>query len=206
MEISSLLLFAGIYAVAVFSPGPGVAAVIARALATDARRTLPLIIGIVLGDLSWFGLVAGGLAVLAQSFQILFTLIKYAGAAYLLYLAWKMWRAPAAAAFPDAPLPLSRRDAGGQVLAGLALTLGNPKTMVFFLAVLPQVIALRELNVTAVVELCLLMASILFLVMGAYALMAVRARRFVAKPSRMQMVNRATGGVMAGVAVAVATR
>ncbi len=49
----------------------------------------------VVGDLTWFGLVVSGLAVLAQNFYLVFTVIKYAGAAYLLFLAWKLWRAPA---------------------------------------------------------------------------------------------------------------
>ena len=53
------------------------------------------IAGIVCGDLFWFGLVVSGLTVLAHNFYYLFAAIKYVGAAYLLYLAWKLWRAPA---------------------------------------------------------------------------------------------------------------
>lgn len=207
MDLTSLIIFAGIYAAAVFSPGPGVAAVVARALATNTKRTLPFILGIVLGDLTWFGLVAGGLTVLAQSFQIVFTIIKYAGAAYLLYMAWKIWRAPATVptGLDDGSVSLGA-DGGRQVLAGLALTLGNPKTMIFFLAILPQIIALKEMTPLVVVELCGLMAIILATIMVFYAALADRARRFIAKPSHMRAVNRATGGLMAGVAVAVAAR
>jgi threonine/homoserine/homoserine lactone efflux protein len=203
MDLTALVIFAGIYAVAVASPGPGVAAVVARGMATDTRRTLPFIAGIVLGDLTWFGLVAGGLTVLAQSFQVVFTIIKYAGAAYLLYMAWKMWRAPAT---PPAEQPAVKGEGLRQTLGGLALTLGNPKTMIFFLAILPQVISLQEMTPVAVVELCILMATVLTGVMTAYAMVAARARRFISKPSHMRVINRATGGLMAGVAVAVATR
>lgn len=203
MEMSALLIFAGIYAVAVASPGPGVAAVVARAMATGTRRTLPFILGIVIGDLTWFGLVVGGLAVLAQSFQIVFTIIKYAGAAYLLYLGWKLWRAPAEAV-SDAPQV--KGEGMRLTLGGLALTLGNPKTMVFFLAILPQIIALREATPLAMLELCLVMIVVLSAVMVAYAMVADRARRFIGTPERMRIVNRATGGVMAGVAIAVAAR
>jgi threonine/homoserine/homoserine lactone efflux protein len=203
MDFTALVIFAGIYAVAVASPGPGVAAVVARGMATDTRRTLPFIAGIVLGDLTWFGLVAGGLTVLAQSFQLVFTIIKYAGAAYLLYMAWKMWRAPAT---PPEVRAVVKGDGLRQTLGGLALTLGNPKTMIFFLAILPQVISLREMTPVAVAELCILMATVLTTVMTAYAMVAARARRFISKPSHMRIINRATGGLMAGVAVAVATR
>jgi threonine/homoserine/homoserine lactone efflux protein len=203
MDFTALVIFAGIYAVAVASPGPGVAAVVARGMATDTRRTLPFIAGIVLGDLTWFGLVTGGLTVLAQSFQMVFTIIKYAGAAYLLYMAWKMWRAPAT---PPTEQPAVKGEGVRQTLGGLALTLGNPKTMIFFLAILPQVISLREMTPVAVVELCILMATVLTGVMTAYAMVAARARRFISKPSHMRVINRATGGLMAGVAVTVATR
>ncbi|OYQ33579.1 lysine transporter LysE [Niveispirillum lacus] len=203
MELTALLIFAGIYAVAVASPGPGVAAVVARALGTGTRRTLPFIAGIVLGDLTWFALVMGGLAVLAQSFQIVFTVIKYAGAAYLLYMAWKLWRAPAQGI---AEQPQIKGEGFKLVLGGLGLTLGNPKTMVFFLAILPQIIALRTMTPLAIAELCLVMVVVLGGIMTGYALLAAGARRFIATPDRMRAVNRATGGVMAGVAVAVAAR
>lgn len=203
MTPMALLIFAGIYALAVVTPGPGVAAVIARAMATGHKRTLPFILGMVAGDLVWFGLVVSGLAVLAQNFYLVFTVIKYAGAAYLLFLAWKLWRAPATS-------PEEQVYAKGEGLrlaaGGLSMTLGNPKTMVFFLAILPQVVALESMTGLAILELCLLMAVILTAIMMGYALLAARARRFVASPRQMKLVNRATGGVMAGVAVAVAAR
>ncbi len=203
MEPAALILFAGIYAVAVISPGPGVAAVVARSLATGARRSWPFVIGMVAGDLAWFGFVAAGLAVVAQTFHVVFAVIKYAGAAYLLYLAWKLWTAPAAAA---AEMPYVRGEGVRLAAAGLAMTLGNPKTMVFFLAILPQVVALERITPLAIAELCAIMAVILSSCMMGYALLADRARRFVASPRAMQRLNRATGGLMAGVAVTVATR
>lgn len=203
MTPMALLVFAGIYALAVVSPGPGVAAVIARAMATGQRRTMPFVLGIVCGDLVWFGLVVSGLAMLAQNFYVVFAVIKYAGAAYLLYLAWKLWHAPATA-------PGGQHHVKGEglrlALGGLSMTLGNPKTMVFFLAILPQVVVLEDMHGLAIVELCLLMAVILFAIMMAYAALAARARAFVSSPRQMKLVNRATGGVMASVAVAVAAR
>jgi threonine/homoserine/homoserine lactone efflux protein len=118
-------------------------------------------------------------------------------------MAWKMWRAPAT---PPEVRAVVMGDGLRQTLGGLALTLGNPKTMIFFLAILPQVISLREMTPVAVAELCILMATVLTTVMTAYAMVAARARRFISKPSHMRIINRATGGLMAGVAVAVATR
>lgn len=203
MTFTALLIFAGIYAVAVFSPGPGVAAVVARAMATGTRRTLPFILGIVLGDLVWFGFVVGGLAAVAQNFQIVFQVIKYAGAAYLLWLAWKLWSAPATS--PENQ-PYVKGEGVRLTLSGLSLTLGNPKTMVFFLAILPQVVSIEAMSTFTIVELCVLMAVILALIMLFYAVLADRARRFIASPRQMRLVNRATGGLLAGVAAAIAAR
>ena len=141
MDIGSLAIFAGVYFLAVASPGPAIAALVARSLATGFRRSLPFAAGIVAGDLIWFSLTAFGLAVLMQSFHGLFVAIKYAGCAYLLYLACKLWTAPADAP----PAPAAARGEGLRLfLGGIALTLGNPKVMVFFLSILPLVVDLER--------------------------------------------------------------
>lgn len=203
MDLSGFLIFCGVYAMATFSPGPAVAAIIARALATGLKRTAPFILGIVAGDLVWFALVALGLAALAQNAQPLFLVIKYAGVAYLLYLAWKLWTAPA-----DAPrASAAARGEGWKLfLGGLALTMGNAKVMVFFVSILPLVVDLSALTPLLSLELAVTMAVILSAAMWSYALAAARARRFIASRRAMRLVNRGTGAVMAGAAVAVAAR
>ena len=110
MDISSLALFAGVYFLAVASPGPAIAALVARSLSTGFRRSLPFLAGIVAGDLVWFTLTALGLSVLMQSFHGVFVAIKYAGCAYLLYLAYKAWTAPA-----EAPARTPSRRASARV-------------------------------------------------------------------------------------------
>lgn len=203
MELSGLLLFCGVYAMAVFSPGPAVAAVVARTLAFGARRTAPFIWGIVAGDLVWFAMAGTGLAALAQSFHGLFVAIKYAGVAYLLFLAWRMWTAPAVA--PSVP-ETARGEGSRLFLGGLALTLGNPKVMVFFLSILPLVVDLAHMTLATAAEITVLIGLMLSGAMWTYVLAADRARRFIASPRAMRLVNRGTGAVMAGAAVAVATR
>ena len=104
MDLAGLLVFAAAYLMAIASPGPGVAAVVARALARGPAGSAGFIAGFVLGDLLWFAVAASGFALLAEAFAALFTAIRYAGAAYLLFLAWKLWTAPAVPA-ADAPPP-----------------------------------------------------------------------------------------------------
>ena len=204
MSLYGLAVFALVYALAVASPGPGVAAVVARALARGLHGAPAFIAGFLVGDLVWFALAAAGLAVLAHTAYGVFLAIRYLGAAYLLYLAWRLWTSPAQA-LEATPTP--RRERPLQLFLGsLALTLGNPKTMVFFLAVLPTVVQLNRLGVAGFLATALVIAWVLPAVLGAYTVFAARARSRLARPVTVRWVQRGTGLVMAGAAIAVATR
>jgi len=204
MSLYGLTAFALVYALAVASPGPGVASVVARALGRGVSGAPAYIAGFLIGDLIWFALAAAGLAVLAHSAHTVFLVIRYLGAAYLLYLAWRLWRAPPAALESAQAPPRERRL---QLLLGsLALTLGNPKTMVFFLAVLPTVVELNRLTPAGFLAMALVIACVLPAVLGAYTLFAARARVRLSRPGTVRWVQRGTGAVMAGAAIAVATR
>jgi len=206
MTLYGLAVFCIVYALAVASPGPGVAAVVARSLVRGTRGAPAFIAGFVIGDLVWFTIAVTGLAALAQTASAVFATIKYAGAAYLLYLAWRMWTAPARgtdiaddAHTNDVSQHPSRLFAGS-----LALTLGNPKTIVFFLALLPTVVKLDSLSVAGFAEIAAAIAIVLPSVLGAYVLAAARARRLLQNPRAVRIVNRTGATVMAGAAIAVA--
>ena len=204
MSLYGLTVFSLVYALAVASPGPGVAAVVARALGRGTGGAPAFIAGFLAGDLVWFALAAAGLAVLAHSAHTVFLAIRYLGAAYLLYLAWRLWNAPAQA-LDTSQTP--RRERPLQLFLGsLALTLGNPKTMVFFLAVLPTVVELNRLGTVGFLAMALVIAVVLPAVLGAYTLFAARARSRLSRPGTVRWVQRGTGAVMAGAAIAVATR
>lgn len=205
MTVTGLLAFGVAYGAAVASPGPGVAAVFARVLSRGLRGAPAFIAGFLVGDLVWFALAATTLHALAQTFAFVFVVVRYAGAAYLLYLAWKLWTAPAepadgaaAAARSEHPLRL--------FLGALSLTLGNPKVIFFFLALLPMVVDLNSLTASAALEIAALIAVILSAVLGGYALLAAFGRRFITSPRAVRIVNRSGGTMMAGAAVAIATR
>ena len=202
MSLYGLPLYCLVYALSVASPGPGVAAVVARSLTRGARGAPAFIAGFLVGDLIWLTVAATGLAAIAQTAQLLFAAVKYAGAAYLLYLAWRMWIAPAEAP-TEAEVDASQKPFR-LFLASLSLTLGNPKTMVFFLALLPTVVRLEDLTLAGFLEIAALSALILPVVLGAYVVAAVRARRLLQSPRAVRLVNRGGATVMAGAAVAVA--
>lgn len=204
MSLYGLLVFSAVYFVAVATPGPGVAAVIARTLAHGARGAPAFILGFLIGDLVWFTFAATGLAALAKTAYPVFVAIKYLGAAYLLYLAYRLWSAPPAEA-------TSRDAADGQggvqlFLGALALTLANPKTMIFFIALLPTVVGLDTLTLAGFFEIALAIAIVLPIVLGGYVVAASRARRMFKSARAVRNINRATGATLAGAAVAVAVR
>jgi threonine/homoserine/homoserine lactone efflux protein len=91
-------------------------------------------------------------------------------------------------------------------LGSLSLTLGNPKPMIFFVALLPTVIPLGSLHLSDYFMIALAIAIILPLVLISYAMAASRARRFFRSPKSVRLLNRGAGTAMAGAAIAVATR
>ena len=202
MTLSSLFLFAAVYFAAVATPGPGVAALIARVLRQGLKSVAPFITGYFVSDMVWLMLAATGLAVVAKTFAGVFVAIKLAGAAYLIYLTWRMATAPAAVG--AAPPPLSR--GWRAFLSSLSLTLGNPKVMVFFLSIMPLVVDVRTLSALAILELAAVCAIVIVSTLAAYAFAANRARAFFNSTRAMKLVHRLAGGLMAGVAVAVAAR
>ena len=200
---SALLLFAGAYLAVLIMPGPGVTALVARVLARGTQGVPAFIAGFVAGALAWFTLAATGMALLAALLAPVFLAIRYAGAAYLLWLAWKLWRAmPRAAQLQDGA-PDSHRQL---FLLGLAINLGNPKVILFFLALLPTVVDLASLPPLGFVELAGLVALLASGVLSGYALVASRARRLLTAPRAQRLVNRGSAAVVAGAAASVALR
>ena len=179
MDHSHLLVFAAAYLAALVLPGPGVTALVARVLARGTYGVPAFIAGFVIASLMWFIIAATGLALLAASFATVFVAVRYAGAAYLLYLAWKLWTAPARP-FNGGPVPPDHR--GRLFLTGIAINLGNPKVIVFFLALLPTVVEVGTLTSLGFVELAVIIVVIASGVLTAYALAAARARRLFTSP------------------------
>ena len=204
IDLGSLAIFAGALLVAAASPGPGIAAIVARVLGRGMHGAVAFTAGVALGDVVWLTAAILGLAVVAQTFHGVFLVIKYAGVAYLLYLAWKLWTAPVQA--HDAAADRSDIAPVRLFLAGLAVTLGNPKVMVFYLALLPSIIDLTHVTPAGWLALSAVALSVLAIVFGAYVVLAACTRRLFTSPRALRMVNRGTGAVMASAAVAIAAK
>lgn len=204
MALHGFILFCLAYFLAVLTPGPGIAAIVARVVSRGRSGLAPFIGGYVVGDLSWFTLAATGMAMLARNAHLLFVVIRYLGAAYLLLLACKIWRAPTQP--PDEHAPEIRERGVQAFLASLSLTLGNPKPMIFYLVLLPTVVDLPHLTLKGFVELALALIIILCTVLLGYTVAALRARRLFRNARALRWLNRSTSAVLAGAAVTVAVR
>lgn len=196
--------FAVVYLLAAASPGPGIAALVARALARGNAGLPQVIAGYIAGDIVWMTAAVTGLAAVARAHPAALTAVRIAGAGYLLVLAWRLVRSsgstPAAAHEPPIEGGLAA------FTSGLTLTLGNPKVGVFFLAVLPATVDIDEVGVGVWFALAALCVAVLTIVLGAWSLATLRARRHVTNAARRRALDRIAGGALAGAAVAVLVR
>jgi threonine/homoserine/homoserine lactone efflux protein len=203
VALSGLMVFALALIVVAGSPGPSVAALIARVLTNGLREVLPFLAAMWLGEALWLACAVAGLAVVARTWAMVFIALKFVGVVYLMFLAWKMWFAPTAV--QEGRLP-SGQSSTRMFLAGLTVTLGNPKIMVFYLALLPTIIDLSRVGPLAWFELTLTMLTVLMIVDLSWALLAIRARKLLTSPRAVKIANRASATVMAGAAAAIAAR
>lgn len=204
MTLAGFVTYAGALAIAAAIPGPGIVALIARALGSGFRSALFMAMGLVMGDLVYLTAVVLGLALLAQTFGTAFVIIKWAGVAYLAYLAWTFWRTGITAETVGAER--SRDGAVASILSGLIVTLGNPKVMVFYLAITPTIIDIASITPTDYGVLIAITAMVLLVVLVPYLALAAKARWFLATPRALKTLNRTAAGFMAGAAAAIAFR
>ncbi len=203
MSLTTLVVFAGALMMAAGSPGPSIAALVARVLSRGARDVLPFLAAMWVGEGIWLTCAVLGLAAIAETFYAAFVAIKWLGVLYLLYLAWKMWFAPVDTG--EAALPEARSGAK-LFFAGMTVTLGNPKIMMFYVALLPAIIDLGAVTLTGWAELVATMFVVLVAIDLSWVFLASRARRFLKSPRAVRIANRVSAGTMAGAAAAIATR
>ena len=202
MSLESTIALALAIFVLGITPGPGVFAIIARALALGFRSTLVFIVGVIAGDLVYLVLAALGLSVIASQYAAAFGVLKLIGGVYLIYLGIQTWRS---AKHADATLmPAPEKGSGRTFLSGLSLTLGNPKVVVFYVAFLPAFMDLQSLSVGGLITASVVVSATLCMVLAGYAAMAAKARQMFHTPRAIKNLHRGAGGLMIGAGGAVA--
>jgi homoserine/homoserine lactone efflux protein len=194
MTLSNWLIFCGVALLTTFSPGPAVLLAISNSVAKGPRRALICSLGNALGLFIVSGVSMAGMGVVLATSASAFTLLKIAGAGYLIYLGLKQWRNQASAfcAVPSAPTPNAAWRLFGQ---GISVALTNPKGILFFSALLPQFLTpeaslLQQfLVLTTSFSVCALISHTF------YALLAHKLRNQFASPWRLRLFNRLSGGL-----------
>jgi threonine/homoserine/homoserine lactone efflux protein len=211
MHFSVLMAFTIALAIAVALPGPGVFAVVSCAIGRGFRAALAMVGGIALGDLIYFSLAVFGMATLSRSMGDAFIAVKFAGAAYLVWLGVKLWRERPRAATPDEATPAGRAERAGlgarqNFVAGFLVTAGNPKAIAFYAGLLPTFVELPTLSTGDAIVMGGIVLVTVGSIMAAYAALASRGRRFLAGPARLRILNRVAGAMLIGAGIVIAVR
>jgi threonine/homoserine/homoserine lactone efflux protein len=198
-------LFLAMATATVFSPGPGVVMTLTNSLRYGLKGTFGGILGIAFGALVVAAISATSVGVLLATSGTAFTLLKYIGAAYLVYLGIKLWRAPAFQ-FKEA----SAREPGfkRRFLEGASLQLTNPKVIFFFLSVFPQFIDHSSGYAIQFAILVLTYSLLVVMIHCLYAASAQKAKLWLASEKGGRLINKVGGAtfVCFGAALAGAKR
>jgi threonine/homoserine/homoserine lactone efflux protein len=202
MSIETWLAFVAASAVLLIIPGPTILLVISYALGRGLRAALPVAVGVALGDFTAMTLSLLGLGALLATSALLFTIFKWAGAAYLVWLGIALWRAGAGSQVEG-----RKDEAPALSMLGHAwlVTALNPKSITFFIAFLPQFIDptvgfWKQMLIFETTFLGLAFANAI-----GYGLIASRARGLVQNQRAIGIFNRVGGSLLIGAGLAAAS-
>ncbi|QIL81394.1 LysE family translocator [Diaphorobacter sp. HDW4A] len=211
--IQTLITFFGVAVLLGLSPGPDNLFVLLQSAQRGWRMGLAVVVGLCMGIIVHTTAVALGLAAVFAASEMAFTVLKWCGAAYLVYLAWGAWRAPISVKEESgeqattAVQAASSGDLLRMVMRGVVMNLTNPKVLIFFLAFLPQ-FANPALGPVApqIFAFGAVFIVATFLVFGAIAIFSGVFGRLLLKSARGQFwLNKITALVFVGLAVKLAT-
>ncbi|RWE44027.1 MAG: LysE family translocator [Mesorhizobium sp.] len=204
MDLATILAFAAAFFVFAASPGPDNMTIVARTISSGAASGIAYGAGTVVGILIFLVLAAFGLSIIATKMAFVMTVLRYGGAAYLIWMGIRLWTA--APVLPELKPVSGRRGLLSIFATGVALNLGNPKMPLFYVALLPNVVGTSLTSAHLGILIAVILA-VEIVVIGGHVVLAGRARGLLRTPRIVRRVNRAAGGVMIGAGVAVvATR
>jgi homoserine/homoserine lactone efflux protein len=197
-----LAFFAASWAIS-FSPGPGAISAMASGLKYGFRRGYWTTAGLLIGILIQFLIVAMGLGAVLATSEAAFTIVKWVGVGYLIYLGWKQFRTDAA------PVPVETEDntpfrARDLVIRGCLVNITNPKGTIFLLAVVPQFLTLSEPLTPQYVILAATLCLTDLVAMACYTTLAARLLKVLRHPRHIRWLNRGFGAlfILAGTVLA----
>ena len=199
MPIETFAAFAAASAVLLVIPGPTILLVVSYALGQGWRTALPISLGVAVGDFTAMTLSMLGIGALLAASATVFTLLKWVGAAYLVYLGIKLFRAGGTLDAAPRTDPASAAKLFGHAWLVTAL---NPKSITFFVAFLPQFL---DRHGDFWLQMAIFEATFLTFAFAnalGYAFVASRARSLVRSPRAIRLFNRTGGTLLVGAGVA----
>ncbi|MGH1467100.1 MAG: LysE family translocator [Cognatishimia sp.] len=193
--LTPFIAYVAALGIAAVIPGPGIAALVGQALGGNQRASAFFLAGIALGDVTYLTIAVIGLAAIAKTFASAFLVIKVLGGLYLMYLAWGFLTTEAGLSKLRAERP---KSSSGSFMAGYFVTLGNPKTIVFYLALLPTVMDLNKVHLFEWAMLAVLTVLVIFVALAPYAVLATKARSLMTQPKALRRLNRIAATAIGG--------
>ena len=201
MSFESWAAFAAASAILLVIPGPTILLVVSYALGQGWRTALPMAVGVALGDFTAMTLSMLGIGALLAASATVFTIVKWIGAAYLIYLGIKLFRAGGTL---DAKPRTDAASAAKMMAHAWIVTALNPKSITFFVAFLPQFLDRNADFWTQMLIFELTFLTLAFANAFGYALVAARARSVVSNPRAIRIFNRTGGTLLVGAGIAAA--
>ncbi|MCW7537015.1 LysE family translocator [Aquabacterium sp. A7-Y] len=205
LDLTQILAFSVAMGIGAAIPGPGMAALIARSVSGGTLSGFCLLGGLVLGDLIYLSFAVFGLAMIAEYFNPLFQLVRWGAALYLCYLAWQFWFANPQVIVVGKPA--KKEELLSAAISGLTITLGNPKTIAFYLGLLPVVINLETVSLQSWALMLVPITILVHLGVGTLCIFAaVRIRHLLSSRRAQQQLFRGVAAIMIAAAVAMLVR
>ena len=196
MSIELILAFTTGMVILSASPGPGVFSTLAEALSNGFKSSMYFLTGLVIGDIIFLLLAVFGLSFISVVLGEFFFIIKIIGGAYLIYLGIKMWKSSKLNFNIDRTQ--NNKTKFQKMLAGLLVTLGNPKAIIFYASLLPTIIDLKNIKMIETITIVFIVAIVSYAVIGTYCYLAVKAKLFIKDEKAVSKINKTAGAVMAG--------
>lgn len=205
LDLTQVLTYSIALGIAAAIPGPGMAALVARSVSGGALSGFCLLSGLILGDLTYLSFAVFGLAMIAEHFNAMFQLVRWGAALYLCYLAWQFWFANHQAI--EVGKPTKKKELLSAAISGLTITLGNPKTIAFYLALLPLVINLEAVSLQTWALVLVPLTILVLLSVGAlFIFAAVRIRHLLSGQRAQQQLFRSAATIMVAAAASMLIR
>ncbi|ELN4740968.1 MULTISPECIES: LysE family translocator [Pseudomonadaceae] len=205
LDLTQVLTYSVALGIAAAIPGPGMAALVARSVSGGTLSGFCLLLGLILGDLTYLSFAVFGLAMIAEHFNALFQLVRWGAALYLCYLAWQFWFANHQAI--EVGKPAKRKELLSAAISGLTITLGNPKTIAFYLALLPLAINLETVSLQTWALVLVPLTILVLLSVGAlFIFAAMRIRHLLSGQRAQQQLFRGAATIMVAAAASMLIR